>query len=431
MSAPAPVRHDSGPRLLRHWAATGRECGLAEHAQLHGPQPLPAVPDLIRAVGESGLRGRGGAWFPAGRKLGAVAENAQAAGAAHVIVNGAESEPAAGKDKLLLAVVPHLVLDGAELAALAVGAGRITVCVHRGTGLADRVRHAVAERVAARWGGGVPVDVVEPPRWYVSSESTALANFVGGGPGKPRSVSSYKSGVDGKPTLVSNVETLAHLAQIARYGPAWFRAIGTAESPGTALYSVTGAVRRAGVHELPVGATGREILAAAGGPSTPVQAVLVGGYGGNWVTAEELRLPFSPDGLAAIGASPGAGVLAVLPPDVCGLAETVRIASWMGAQNARQCGPCFNGLPAIADDLARVTWGGDRTSLDRLRFRMARVDRRGACAHPDGVVRLVGSALRVFGDHIGLHLRHHGCPHSHRRSYFPLPTLPDRAEGWR
>lgn len=431
MSAPTSTRHDSGPRLLRHWAATGRDCALVEHSQLHGPLPLGAVPGLVHAITQSGLRGRGGAWFPAGRKLRSVADNARGAGGAHVIVNGAESEPAAAKDKLLLQVVPHLVLDGAELAALAVGARRITVCVHRGTGLADQVRRAVAERAAAGWGGGLPIDVVEPPRWYVSSESTALANFVGGGPGKPRSVSTYKSGVGGKPTLVSNVETLAHLAMIARHGPLWFRAAGTAESPGTALYSVTGAVRGACVRELPVGATGHEVLAAAGGAVAPVRAALVGGYGGNWITADELRLPFSPEGLATIGASPGAGVLAVLPPDVCGLAETVRVASWMGAQNARQCGPCFNGLPAIAEDLARVTWGSDRNSLERLRFRLSMVDGRGACAHPDGVVRLVASALRVFGDHVDDHLRHRGCPHSHLTPFLPLPPLPDRTEGWR
>ncbi len=421
---------DGRPRLLDHWLSTGRPSSLADHLRTHGPQPPHPGRGLIEAVEASGLRGRGGAWFPTGRKLRSVAEAAGSGGAA-LIVNGVESEPAAGKDKLLLTAAPHLVLDGAELAAAAVGAGRITVCVHRGTGIAGRVRAAVAERAAGRWGYGIAVDVVEPPRWYVSSESTALVGYVDGGDGKPRSTPSYVSGVGGKPTCVSNVETMAHLAMIARRGPTWFREAGTAESPGTVLYSVGGAVRYPGVLELPVGVTGTAILAAAGGATSPVRAVLVGGYGGNWITADELRLPFSPQGLAAVGAAPGAGVVAVLPEDVCGLAETVRIASWMAAQNARQCGPCFNGLPSIAEDLARLTWGGDRRAFDRLRFRLSVVDRRGACAHPDGVVRLVGTALRVFGAHVGEHLRPHGCATAGRGPYLPLPPLPDRSEGWR
>ena len=164
---------------------------MTEHVATNGPLPFPSVPGLIEMVGAAGLRGRGGAWFPTARKLTAVADNGRAAGGAHLIVNGAESEPAAGKDKLLLRAMPHLVLDGAELAALAIGAKKVTVCVHRGTGLAASVAAAIAERATGRWGGGaigLTIDVMEPPRWYVSSESTALANFVGGGEGKPREI---------------------------------------------------------------------------------------------------------------------------------------------------------------------------------------------------------------------------------------------------
>ncbi|GLZ41318.1 NADH-ubiquinone oxidoreductase-F iron-sulfur binding region domain-containing protein [Actinokineospora sp. NBRC 105648] len=425
MSAPLITRFD-GPRLL-----AGSTAGLAEHARRRGPFPAQAVPHLIDMVGAAGLRGRGGAWFPTGRKLAAVAENGRAAGGAHVIVNGAESEPAAGKDKLLLRTVPHLVLDGAELAALAVGAKEITVCVHRGAGLADGLRRLVAERAAAAWGSRLIVTVVEPPRWYVSSESTALAQFVEGGPGKPRSVSTYKSGVRGKPTLVSNVETLAHLATIARNGPEWFRRTGTGDAPGTALHTVSGAVRAPGVYELPTGATGWDILNAAGGQTAPLQAILVGGYGGNWVPADALALPFTPEALRQVDASPGAGVVFALPRGACGLAETARVASWLAAQNARQCGPCFNGLPAIADDLARLTWGRDQTAFDRLRFRLGVVDKRGACAHPDGVVKLVATALRVFAADVRAHLGGPGCPGLRHPGALPLPTPPDPSEGWR
>lgn len=431
MSAPRRTGYDGRPRLLAGWAVTNRSTPLAEHAHTHGALPVGVAPQLAGLAGASGLRGRGGAWFPTGRKLAAVAEHGAAAGAAYVVVNGVESEPAAGKDKLLLRVVPHLVLDGAELAALAVGAGEVTVAVHRGTGLAAAMEAAVAERAAHRWGGGLPVRVVEPPRWYVSSESTAVANYVGGGPGKPRGESAYRRGVKGKPTLVCNAETLAHLALIARHGPDWFREAGTAQTPGTALFTVGGAVHRRAVYELPVGATGHQVLGRAGGPAEPLQALLLGGYGGSWVGVEALGLPFTPEGLEPAGASPGAGVVVALPAGACGLAETARVASWMASQNARQCGPCFNGLPAIADDLARITWARDRRALERLRQRLGIVDRRGACGHPDGVVRLVGSALAVFAGDVGRHLAGGGCAGLWRRPVLVVPQPPDPSEGWR
>jgi NADH:ubiquinone oxidoreductase subunit F (NADH-binding) len=434
MSTPALIRYDGRPRLLAGWLTTGRAAMLNEHVAVNGELPLGAVPHLIDMVGAAGLRGRGGAWFPTARKLISVADNGRDAGACHVVVNGAESEPAAGKDKLLLRAAPHLVLDGAELAALAIGAKKVTVCVHRGTGLAQHLAGAIAERAAAGWGGGsvgLALNVMEPPRWYVSSESTALANFVGGGEGKPRDVSAYREGVGGKPTLVSNTETLAHLGMIARHGPDWFRAAGTGDAPGTALFTVSGAVRAGGVYELPVGVTGNDILRAAGGVTEPIQAVLLGGYGGSWITPGVLNHPFTPEALRPFNASPGAGVVVALPAGACGLVETVRVAAWLASQNARQCGPCFNGLPAISDDLARLTWARDRVALDRLRFRMGMVNKRGACGHPDGVVKLADTALRVFAGCIETHLSGRGCPGLYRRPMLPVPAPPSPSEGWR
>jgi NADH:ubiquinone oxidoreductase subunit F (NADH-binding) len=431
MSAPQLVRYDGRPRLLGGWFGTGRPATLADHHATHGALPLGAVPHLVDLVGAAGLRGRGGAWFPTARKLATVRDNA-AGGDCHVVVNGAESEPAAGKDKLLLRAAPHLVLDGAELAALAIGARKVTVCVHRGTGIAAGISAAVAERTRHGWGGqGVTFEVMEPPRWYVSSESTALANYVGGGVGKPRDVSAYREGVGGRPTLVSNTETFAHLALIARHGPEWYRAAGTGDAPGTALFTVSGAVAAGGVYELPVGVTGEDVLRVAGGATEHLRAVLIGGYGGSWLPPEALRLPLTPEALKPHQASPGAGVLVALPARACGLVETVRVAAWLASQNARQCGPCFNGLPAIADDLARITWGRDTMALDRLRFRMGMVNGRGACAHPDGVIKLVGTALRVFDDCVRAHLAGRFCAGMYRPPMLPVPAPLSANEGWR
>jgi NADH:ubiquinone oxidoreductase subunit F (NADH-binding) len=411
MSAPQQHRYDGRPRLLARQAPS-----LADHARITGP--LPSVPGLIEMIGASGLRGRGGAWFPTARKLASLADKEDPT----VVVNGMESEPAAGKDKLLLRHAPHLVLDGAELAAAAIGASTITVCVHRGSGLAHELLCAVADRTAAGW-GSVRINVTEPPRWYVSSESTALANFVSGGEGKPLSVSARSLG-----TLVSNVETFAHIALIARHGPNWFRMAGTGEAAGTAMYTVSGAVRHRGVYELPTGLNGDTILRVAGGLIEPISAVLVGGYGGTWLAPQELGRPFTPEGLEPIGASPGAGVVVALPARTCGLLETTRVAAWMAAQTAGQCGPCFKGLPSISGDLLKVSQG-DQHAYQRLRFRLGVVNGRGACAHPDGVIKFVGSALKVFAQDIRRHLAGQSCPRGPQ--VLPLPTLPAEDEGWR
>ncbi|SMC62716.1 NADH-ubiquinone oxidoreductase-F iron-sulfur binding region domain-containing protein [Kibdelosporangium aridum] len=417
MSAPAQ-RYDGRPRLLSNQARS-----ITEHAKAVGALPTSVVPQLIDMITASGLRGRGGGWFPSGRKIASVAGRANP----YVVVNGMESEPAAGKDKLLLRLAPHLVLDGAELAALALGADRITVAVHRDTGLARHMMNAIADRVAAGW-GKVEIDVSEPPNWYVSSESTAVASFVGGGEAKPKADSARVSGVNGRPTLVSNVETFAHIALIGRYGPNWFRQAGTGDSPGTALFTVSGAVRSPGVYELPVGITGETILRVANGVREPISAMLVGGYGGAWIPPTQLHRPFSPEGLEPLGASLGAGIVVALPARTCGLFETVRVATWMADQTAKQCGPCFRGLPAIAEDFAMIARDGSRKAYERLRFRLGVINGRGACAHPDGVVKFVDSALKTFALDIRRHLSGQLCPGGPR--VLPIPELPSESEGW-
>ncbi len=426
-------RHDGGPRLLAGWLETDAPAGLAAHAGRYGELPTNPGSWITRTVIDSGLCGRGGAWVLTGSKLTTVAANAAKAGAAYVVVNGAESEPAAAKDKLLLRVAPHLVLDGAELAAVAVGARRVTLCLHRGAGLLDGLRGAIAERAAAGWGrAGVRLTVVESPRWYVCSESTALARFVGGGPAKPRMVAAYLQGVRDKPTLVSNTETFAHLALIARYGAEWFRRVGTARTPGTWLVTLSGAVSRPGVYEVPVGGSAADILRRAGGPTEPWQALLMGGYCGSWRRlGEVLDCPLAPEVLQESRASLGTGILVGLPESACGLVETARVVSWLAAQNARQCGPCFNGTPAIADDLTRLTRDRDRLAWGRVQRRMEMVAGRGACSHPDGVVRLASSALDTFADDIPTHLAHGGCSGSDQPPTLPLPASLPADEPWR
>jgi NADH:ubiquinone oxidoreductase subunit F (NADH-binding) len=374
---------------------------LAEHARIHGPLPRAGA-DLIGRIGEAGLTGRGGAGFPTARKLAAVAGQG---GRPVVVANGAEGEPASEKDRALLLHGLHLVLDGLALVAEAVGAGRAIAYVPRAAG--DRLADQLAQRRASGW-DRLPVEIVIAPDAFIAGEESAVVSAIEGGPAKPRDKRQLvvASGVRGAPTLVQNVETLAHIALIARHGPAWFRAAGTPDEPGTFLATVNGSIATPGVYEAPLGLTLGALLAGAGGPTAPLQAVLVGGYHGGWVPPDP-ELPLSTATLRPYGAAPGAGVVLALPAHACGLAESARIARYLADQSAGQCGPCRNGLPHLADTLAALAQPahGPRRELAAEVARMTSiVAGRGACHHPDGTARFIRSALRAFGSEVELHL---------------------------
>jgi NADH:ubiquinone oxidoreductase subunit F (NADH-binding) len=400
---------------------------LGDHRAVHGPLPDLAAPrrrrrdGLIELVEASGLRGRGGAGFPAAVKLGAVAA---ARGPSVVVANGSEGEPASSKDALLLAARPHLVLDGAVLCARAVGAPDVVVAVSGGAAMRS-VERALSERTAAAAGDDVAITVARVPHAFIAGEESALLAYLGGGELRPllRPPHPAERGLRRRPTLVANVETLAHIALIARYGADWFRAVGAADDPGTALVTLSGAVAAAGVFECPSGIALSELIWAAGGVTEPVGAVLVGGYFGEWVDwrdVDGLRLA---NGATAPGSvRRGAGVVAVLPAAACGPAETARVMAYLAGQSAGQCGPCSNGLPAIAATLARLVDGspGPNAFADLRRWQ-AVVPGRGACRLPDGAVRLAASALAVFADEFDDHARHGRCAGCDAPGLLPTP----------
>jgi NADH:ubiquinone oxidoreductase subunit F (NADH-binding) len=374
----------------------------------------------------AGLTGRGGAAFPTARKLAAVAAGR---GEPLVIANGSEGEPASAKDKLLLAREPHLVLDGAVLAASIVGAKDAVIVTHRA--VSGIVAAAAAERRCARQ-DPVCLHVAIAAGTFVGGEATAVANWLQHGVAKPTATPPRLAnrGVGGAPTLVQNVETLAHLALIGRHGASWFRTVGTPAEPGSMLVTVIGAVRRPGVYEIGIGTSGAEILNLAGGPGQPLRALLLGGYSGTWVPVESaMTAPFSAAGLAPFAASPGAGLVAALPVGVCGLAETARVARYLAAESAGQCGPCVFGLGAIAAELSDLA-SGRPADVRLLRRWLDQVDGRGGCAHPDGAVRLIRTALAVFGDELALHADGWCCGTSGER-ILPLPSAAATAKAAR
>jgi NADH:ubiquinone oxidoreductase subunit F (NADH-binding) len=364
-------------------------------------QPLPqlSVAQLIALVEDAGLTGRGGAGFPTARKLHATAHHRPV-----VVGNAMEGEHLSHKDAVLLTHAPNLVLDGLELLGRTTRARRVILAV----GPEIDAGPAEAER---RKG----IEVIRMQGGFVAGQESALVNQINGRDHVPSDPATpvYKRGVDGRPTLVANAETLAQLALIARFGAAWFRTQGTPGDPGTFLATISGSsshvLRSPGVIEAPRGVSLRSLLTAAEVEPTLVGGVLVGGYHGAWIPANDLDVAISRDGLAPYGASPGAGIVHVLDRRHCPIATSAQIVSYLAGESAGQCGPCVNGLPAMADTLNRLAGSHpDRRLVSEVERLRQLVVGRGACAHPDGTSRLVASTMRVFADHVETHLRG-GC----------------------
>jgi NADH:ubiquinone oxidoreductase subunit F (NADH-binding) len=422
---PAPTA-TALPRLLAGLTPEDGGVGIDEHLARWGPAPFQSAgAELIDTLAASGLTGHGGAWFPVATKWRSIRHGRLR----HTVVvgNGAEGEPASTKDAFLLTRLPHLVLDGLSLAAAALDAAQVVMYVPR-----TLVRSTEAAIDARRPLGLDPFDieVVAAPDRFIAGQESAVVNVLNG---RREAVPTFigidpirERGVNNRPTLVQNVETLAHVALIARFGAAWFRSIGTEASPGTMLMTVTGRWAHPHVVEGPLGIPFRDVLdlTDAAGARAHYQGALLGGYGGSWITMPTLfDLPLTEEAARKAGTTLGAGVVALLPRGVCPLVETARVVRYMEQQGAGQCGPCIHGLAGLADmtqALAyqpRVVRGGVRSVLDLCDL----VDGRGACRHPDGVARFVRSALSVFADEVTAHLRGGPCPLVNAPGVLPCP----------
>ncbi len=425
-SAPAPAA--ALPRLLRGIRADGYAMSLDEHLDVHGEMPHErrrrrGHSALIDQVEQAGLLGQGGAGFPAARKLRAVAA---ARRRSIVVINAAEGEPASRKDGTICQMLPHLMLDGGHLAAQALGADEVIVCVcETAPGSIDAVATALEER-AGREDGSIRMQLSVVPGGYVTGQETALVSHLNGRPALPTFTPPmpFEQGVRRRPTLINNAETLSQLALIARYGPEWFRALGTGSQPGSTLLTLSGPVSAPGVYEVEPGASLSSLLNAAGGTTATPRAALFGGYSGGWVAGELLGgVALSDEHLAVHGASLGAGVIALISEHACAVAETARVTRWLSDQSARQCGPCLNGLAALASSVEEIAAGSVQGDSGKRIARLASlVRRRGACSHPDGAVRFVLSALETFTEDFADHARHGRCDACAHEPELPLPA---------
>ncbi len=370
--------------LLLASVEPGRPVNGQEHRRHWGSAPALGIDDLIARVAAHEVVGAGGAAFPTDRKLASLA----GARVSHVIVNGAEGETASGKDGVLLGHVPHLVLDGAITAARALGAPRIIVRIGADRpDLAISLANCLAERRDA-----VPIELSIGPATFVAGEATAVIRAITGGPALPADLGrppSIRTGIGRRRThvLLSNAETFARMALASR---------GVAGR--SALASASGAVREPGVVELPDSSTLADLATAAGGLVGAPEVLITGGWHGRWVPWDGLSAgtELTREALSQLGGRWGAGAFVWIPQDLPAWDALAGIARELAEGTAGQCGPCWRGLPAVAEVIASAAGAtGRRAEIEDL---MAQVDGRGICAHPSAAVAALRSALDLIGE---------------------------------
>lgn len=356
--------------------------------------------EFIAAVADALLRGRGGAAFPMAVKLRAVRDQP---GPKFAVANGEEGEPASVKDRWLLRRRPHLVLDGLFRAAAATGAEQAIVYV-------SDVRAKNSVEAAIRELSELPVPIVvhltEPS--YVAGEETSVVRAINGGPAKPldKPPRPFQSGVRDRPTLVSNVETLANLPFIATKGGKEFRAIGDQTgSPGTFLMTVTGACERPGLYEVPLGATLQDVIEKTAGFNGRPKAFLMGGFFAGLLGTHALELPLTYDRLRAAGSGLGCGAIVVLGEDDSPVAAAADVMSYFARENAGQCGACIRGTDAMSKVVNDLAAGkANREAINKLKGWSQSLVGRGACNLLDGAASVAASLLQQFPEEVEAHL---------------------------
>ncbi|MDP9023376.1 MAG: SLBB domain-containing protein [Actinomycetota bacterium] len=423
-----PDRNATHVAFLGAAAAT-----LDDHRASGGGQALAAararggdavVDELVR----SGLRGRGGAGFPTGVKWRTVRDSP--AGTKYAVCNAAEGEPGTFKDRWLLRRNPYQVLEGLAIAADAIGASRAYVAV-KATFARElaRLERAAAEMSSDGLLGELPIEVIAGPDHYLFGEEKAMLEVIEGRLPLPRILPPYQVGLFAaamapNPTVVNNVETLAHVVPIVRDGAERFRSVGTDASPGTMLFTLSGDVQRPGVYEVALGTPLRALIDDVGGgplPGRRIKAVFPGASNAV-LTADQLDTALDFDAMRAAGSGLGSGGFVVYDDSACVVGATAAFSRFLFVESCGQCPACKEGSRKITACLERVERGtGTEADLDTVVERCRSVTGGSRCGLPDGESLLVRSAVERFRDEFVAHLSR-GCPRPRR---LPFPDLKD------
>jgi NADH-quinone oxidoreductase subunit F len=383
---------------------------------------LHMPPDELTAlVKDSGLRGRGGAGFPAGLKWGFMPKGPVTK---YVCINADEGEPGTFKDRLLIEHDPHSILEGVIIAAYAVGAHRAFVYIRGEFFLGvKRWIKAIDEAYASGFlgknilGSGFDMDlsVHRGAGAYICGEETALINSLEGKRGDPRMKPPYPAqiGLWNEPTLVHNVETLANVPHIVNRGAAWFKSIGTEKSTGSKLFCISGHVRRPGNYELPLGTPLRTVIEeCAGGMrgARPLKAVIPGGASTPMLTPEHLDTPMDFEALVQVGSMLGTGAIIVMEEGTCMVEVTRRLMDFFAHESCGQCTPCRMGTWRLKEVLTRIVRGqGQPGDLDLLEELCAGIVGHTLCPMGDAAVNPVLSSLQHFRQEYEDHIQYQRC----------------------
>ncbi|MAE76125.1 MAG: hypothetical protein CMJ85_04545 [Planctomycetes bacterium] len=396
---------DKNRRSPQTLARYRQDQGYQAIASALADTPPHRLVDLIEAAG---LRGRGGARFPAATKwrlaLEATAEQK------YVVANGGEHEPGSDKDKFLVEHYPHKVIEGMLLCGFATGASRGWLYLI--DNMAGPIASAQAAIDEARREGmlgehimgssfSFDIEIHRAPMTYVAGEETAAIDSIEGGEGKPRSKPPYpgQSGVHGSPTTVNNVETLAHVPWIVQHGPENYAAIGTAESKGTMLFTLGSEVNRPGVYELPFGATYRQLIEECGGGITGGRAIraVLPALSCAFLGAEHLDVPIGYETLAELGSSPGCGGVHLFLEGDDVVARVAKIAQFFMDEQCGQCPPCRMQTSQLAHVLKGVLSGVKGDYLGQMEKVAAFTRGKGDCSLIEMAAAPVLSGARLFG----------------------------------
>ncbi len=380
---------------------------------------------IVAEIRRSGLRGRGGAGFPTGTKWDKVLHHRIKE--RYFVCNAGEHEPGTFKDRYLLKHYPHQLLEGCLIAAFTVRAKASFIYVNQEyeeerANLAKAIEQARTRGLLGTnvLGTGLDLDIelFAGQGSYVAGEETAMLESMQGRPAMPRQKPPFYPtdfGLYGKPTLVNNVETLCNVPRILRNGAGWFAQVGTEKCPGTMLFSLSGAVNKPGIYEMPMGAPLRRLIEEFGGGvprGRKVKAVFPGGPSFAMVTADQLDLPMDFESLKKAGTGLGSAGVIVVDDATCMVAQTLHFSNFFKVESCGQCPPCRMGTINLATLMTKIENGeGTQNDLDSLLQLCGFVKGTGYCTLVTGAAVLVQSALRLFRQEFEEHLTLKRCPY--------------------
>jgi len=398
--------------------------------------------EIVAEVGAAGLRGRGGAGFPTGRKWDLCRR--EPAVPKYLICNGDEGDPGAFMDRSVLEADPHAVLEGMIIGAKAIGAARGFIYIRDEYPLAvSRIGIALEQaremgllgKDILGTGFDFDLEIVRGAGAFVSGEETALIASIEGQRAYPRQRPPYPAqhGLRGQPTVINNVETWANVASIIRRGSAWFSSLGTETSKGTKIFSLVGKINNTGLVEVPMGIRLRDIIFAIGGgipKGREFKAVQIGGPSGGCIPKELLDLPVDYESLTQAGAMMGSGGMIVMDEDTCMVDIALYFLRFTQEESCGKCAPCRVGTRQMAEILARITAGeGSLDDVRKLEELAVTVKRGSLCGLGQTAPNPVLSTLRYFRDEYLAHIVDHVCPARVCKNLTTYYIEPDKCVG--